>query len=29
MGKDVAGNFHDKFDVLCGLEGMIEDVVMS
>jgi hypothetical protein len=29
MGKDAAGNFHDKFEVLYGLEQMIEDDVMT
>jgi hypothetical protein len=29
MGKDVAENFHDKFEVLCRLEEMIEDDVMT
>jgi hypothetical protein len=29
MGKDVAGIIHDKFEVLCGLEEMIEDDVMT
>jgi hypothetical protein len=26
IGKDVTGRFLDKFDVLCGLEEMIEDM---
>jgi hypothetical protein len=29
IGKDVTGSFHDQFEVLCGLEQMIEDVVMT
>jgi hypothetical protein len=29
IGNDVAGSFPDKFEVLCGLEQMIEDDVMT
>jgi hypothetical protein len=29
IGNDVAGSFHDKFEVICGLEQMIEDDIMS
>jgi hypothetical protein len=29
IGKDVTGCFHDKFEVLCGLEQIIEDDVMT
>jgi hypothetical protein len=29
IGNDVAGSFHDKFEVLCGLEQMIEDDIMT
>jgi hypothetical protein len=29
IGNDVAGSFRDKFEVLCGLEQMIEDDVMT
>jgi hypothetical protein len=29
IGNDVAGSFHVKFEVLCGLEQMIEDDVMT
>jgi hypothetical protein len=29
IGKDVAGNFHDQFEVVCGLEQMKKDDVMS
>jgi hypothetical protein len=25
IGKDVTGRFPDKFEVLCGLEQMIDD----
>jgi hypothetical protein len=28
-GKDVTGCFHEKFEVICGLFEMIEDVVMT
>jgi hypothetical protein len=29
IGEDVRGIFHDKFEVLCGLNLMIEDDVMT
>jgi hypothetical protein len=29
IGKDMTGSFHDQFEVLCGLEQMIEDDVMT
>jgi hypothetical protein len=29
IGKDVIGIFHDQFQVLCGLEHMIKDDIMS
>jgi hypothetical protein len=29
IGNDVTGSIHDKFEVLCGLEKMIEDDVMT
>jgi hypothetical protein len=29
IGKDVAGRFHDQFEVECRLEQMIEDDVMT
>jgi hypothetical protein len=29
IGKDVTGSFHDKFQILCGLEQMIEDDAMT
>jgi hypothetical protein len=29
IGKDVTGRFHDKYYVLCELEQMIEDDVMT
>jgi hypothetical protein len=29
IGKDVAGSCSDQFEVLCGLEQMIEDDVMT
>jgi hypothetical protein len=29
IGKEVTGSIHDQFEVLCGLEQMINDVVMS
>jgi hypothetical protein len=29
IGNDVARNFHDKFEVLFGLEEMIEGNVMK
>jgi hypothetical protein len=29
IGKDVRGSFHEKFDVQCGLDQMIEDDVMT
>jgi hypothetical protein len=28
-GKDVTGRFHEKYEVICGLEQMIEDDVMT
>jgi hypothetical protein len=27
--KEVTGSFHEKFEVICGLEQMIEDDVMA
>jgi hypothetical protein len=27
--KDVEGKFHDQFEVLCGLDQMIEDDVIT
>jgi hypothetical protein len=29
IGNDVTGSFHDQFEILCGLEQMIEDDVMT
>jgi hypothetical protein len=29
IGNDVTGSFHDQFEVLCELEQMIEDDVMT
>jgi hypothetical protein len=29
IGEDVTGRFHDKFEVLFGLEQMIEDDAMT
>jgi hypothetical protein len=29
IGDDVTGRFHDQFEVLCELEQMIEDDVMT
>jgi hypothetical protein len=29
IGKYVTVIFHDKFEVLCGLEKMIEDDIMT
>jgi hypothetical protein len=29
IGRDVTGSIHDQFEVLCGLEQMIEDDVMT
>jgi hypothetical protein len=29
IGKDVKGSFHDQFDVLCGLEQMMETDAMT
>jgi hypothetical protein len=29
IGNDVAGSIHDKFQVLCGLEQMIYDDIMT
>jgi hypothetical protein len=29
IGKDVRGSFHDQFEVMCGLEQMIEEDVMT
>jgi hypothetical protein len=28
-GNDVTGSFHDQFEVICGLEQMIDDDVMT
>jgi hypothetical protein len=27
--KDVTGSFHDQFELLCGLDQMIDDDVMT
>jgi hypothetical protein len=29
IGKDVTGSFHDQFEVLCEMEQMIKDDVMT
>jgi hypothetical protein len=29
IGNDVTGSFKDPFDVLCGLDQMIEDNIMT
>jgi hypothetical protein len=29
IGKDVTGNFHNEFQVLCGFEQMIDDDVLT
>jgi hypothetical protein len=29
IGKYVTGNVHEKFEVLCGIDVMIEDEVMT
>jgi hypothetical protein len=29
IGEEVTGSFHDQFEVLCGLDQMIEDDVMT
>jgi hypothetical protein len=29
IGNDVAGRFHEKFEVLCRLEQKIEDDIMT
>jgi hypothetical protein len=29
IGNDVTGSFHDKFEVICGLEQMIEEDAMT
>jgi hypothetical protein len=29
IGNEVTGRFHEQFEVLCGLEQMIEDDVMT
>jgi hypothetical protein len=29
IGKNVAGSYHDKFEIPCGLEQMIEDDDMT
>jgi hypothetical protein len=29
IGKDITGSFHDKFEVLCGLDPMMDDDVMT
>jgi hypothetical protein len=29
IGMDVTGSFHNQFKVLCGLEQMIEDNVIT
>jgi hypothetical protein len=29
IGKYITGSFHDKFEVLCGLDQMMNDDVMT
>jgi hypothetical protein len=29
IGNDVTGSFHNQFEVICGLEQMIKDDVMT
>jgi hypothetical protein len=29
IGMDGTGSFHNKFEILCGLEQMIEDKVIT
>jgi hypothetical protein len=29
IGKDVTGSIHDQFEVLCDLENIIDDDVMT
>jgi hypothetical protein len=29
IGKYVTGSFHDQFELICGLDQMIEDDVMT
>jgi hypothetical protein len=29
IGKDVRGSFHDIFELLCGLDQMMEEDVMT
>jgi hypothetical protein len=29
IGNDVTGSSQDQFDILCGLEKMIEDNIMT
>jgi hypothetical protein len=29
IGKDVRGRFHEQFEVICGIDQMIEDDVMT
>jgi hypothetical protein len=29
IGNEVTGSFHDKFEVICGYEQMVEDDVMT
>jgi hypothetical protein len=29
IGKDVTGSIHDQFELLCGLDQMMEDDVMK
>jgi hypothetical protein len=29
IGKDVTGSFHDTFELLCGLDQMLEEDVMT
>jgi hypothetical protein len=29
IGKDVAGNVYDQFEVICGLKQMIDDDVIT
>jgi hypothetical protein len=28
-GMDVRGSLHDQFEIICGLEQMVEDDVMT
>jgi hypothetical protein len=29
IGKDVTGSFHDQFELLCGLDQVMDDEVMT